>query len=433
MGLPSDQKNLSQPRWKAAMRAVGWFLLDQWFLIAMALLIVISSQVQVPLDKQQLRQTIVTYLSVAIIFFVCLRLSTHCKPSTDNPQVTGCNLKTRVLIENYTRWRVHLYIQLQCFLMCSAIVFGIVSAAATNPDFMDPAMLIGLIFLGVVPTTLSSNVVMTGQAGGNTALTVVQTTIGNFIGPFISPLLIKLYISTGAWYTEYLQQAEAEGGGFGEIYKRVFMQLGFSVYLPLVVGQVVQNLFPHACDTVFNKWHGKKIGSIALLSIIWQTFDQAFATGAFSSVKPSNIIFIVFINIALFGVWLAVALSTSIPWLPRKDVISVAYCVPAKTPAMGVPLSNVMFAGLSLLTESKMQVPMILFQGLQITFSSLMTIPLRWWVQNEERKRQAEEKARESERGTTSSSDPGEGEEHERVDNKQNGDEKIPSAEHDMV
>lgn len=76
--------------------------------------------------------------------------------------------------------------------MTSAIVFAIVSAAATNPQFMDPALLVGLIFLGAVPTTLSSNVIMTGQAHGNTALTVVQTTIGNFIGPFLTPLLIKM-------------------------------------------------------------------------------------------------------------------------------------------------------------------------------------------------------------------------------------------------
>jgi sodium/bile acid cotransporter 7 len=33
-----------------------------------------------------------------------------------------------------------------------------------------------------VATTMSSNVVMTRQAHGNSALTVVQTTLGNFLG-----------------------------------------------------------------------------------------------------------------------------------------------------------------------------------------------------------------------------------------------------------
>ncbi|RMZ85321.1 hypothetical protein DV738_g65, partial [Chaetothyriales sp. CBS 135597] len=268
--------------------------------------------------------------------------------------------------------------------MTSAIVFGVVSATATNHHFMDPGLLVGLIFLGSVPTTLSSNVVMTGQAHGNVGLTVVQTTIGNFLGPFVSPGLIKMYTGTGAWYTEFLQAAKHGGGGFGEIYRRVFKQLGLSVYLPMAVGQVVQNIFPNATKKVFIDWQLKRLSSFALLTIIWQTFDQAFRTGAFTSVKHSNIIFVVFIDVVFFSVWLIISVVTSVPWLPKPDVISVAYCVPAKTPAMGVPLSNVMFKGLSLITESKIQVPMVLFQGLQITFSSLLTIPFRSWVQKDE-------------------------------------------------
>lgn len=287
--------------------------------------------------------------------------------------------------------------------MTSATGFGVVAATATNPNFMDPALLIGLIFLGSVPTTLSSNIVMTGQAHGNTALTVVQTTIGNFIGPFITPLLLKMYTSTGAWYDDYLIQAEAHGGGLGEVYRRVFKQLGLSVYLPMVVGQVVRNLSPQMTDRVFVEWKLKKLSSFALLTLIWQTFDQAFAVKAFSSVKASNIIFIVFMDIALFLVWLLVCLVTSISWLPKKDIISIAYCVPAKTPAMGVPLSNVMFAGLSLLTESKMQIPMILFQGLQITISSLMTIAFRKWIRPDEERAEADEEYTEDGKSNTSS------------------------------
>ena len=80
---------------------------------------------------------------------------------------TGCTLDTRVLIQNYSRWKVHIFVQVQCFLMTSALAFGLVSATATNKDFMDPGLLVGLIFLGCVATTMSSNVVMTRQAHGN--------------------------------------------------------------------------------------------------------------------------------------------------------------------------------------------------------------------------------------------------------------------------
>ena len=97
---------------------------------------------------------------------------------------------------------------------------------------MDPGLLVGMIFTGCVPTTISSNIVMTGQAHGNTALTVVQSTLGNLLGPFLSPLLLQMYIASNAWYTDILPKSGE--GSYGEIYKRVFKQLGLSIFLPLV-------------------------------------------------------------------------------------------------------------------------------------------------------------------------------------------------------
>lgn len=100
-----------------------------------------------------------------------------------------------MLIDNYARWRIHLFVALQCFLMTSATVFAIVTACATSKDFIGPALLVGLIIWSCLPTTISSNVVMTRQAHGNEALTVVETTIGNFIDPFLSPVLVQTYLS----------------------------------------------------------------------------------------------------------------------------------------------------------------------------------------------------------------------------------------------
>lgn len=359
------------------LRWLGWLALDQWFVIGIAVVIVIASQVQVPLDKQELRQTIVSYGAVAAIFLI-----------------TGLGVSTKVLFQNYKRWKVHLYVQIQCFLVTSAIVFGVVSAAATNRHFMDDGLLCGMILLGSLATTLSSNVIMTTQAHGNTALTVVETTIGNFIGPFLTPVLFKMYTLSGVWYTHFFD--DTTNGGFGEVYQRVFKLLGFSVYLPFFVGQVVRNINTKVVDTILVKYKVKKFSSVCLLLIIWQTFDQAFATNAFTSVPPSNIIFVVFMNIAFFLIWLLVCFVTSVPFMSKYDVISICYTVPAKTPAMGVPMADVIWAGLTLQQESKLQIPIVLFQGLQITMSSIMTIWMRKWIEPDERKAAAEAAAAET-------------------------------------
>lgn len=91
-------------------------------------------------------------------------------------------------------------------------------------------------------------------------------------------------------------------------------------------------------------------------------------------------IFIVFISIVYYLLWLVICVSLSIIWLGKEDTIAVAYCVPAKTPAMGVPLSNVMFPQLPAVTASKIQIPMVMFQAFQIAGGSLMTIAFRKWI-----------------------------------------------------
>lgn len=367
-------------------KATLWLLLDQWFVLAMGIVIITTSQVQVPAAHQAKKEIVVTYLSVSIVFFI-----------------TGCTLPTRVLIDNYSKWKIHIFVQIQCFLMTSAIIFGIVSACATNRSFMDPGSLIGMIIGGCLPTTISSNVVMTRQAHGNQALTVVETTIGNFIGPFVSPVLVQMYISTGAWYTRFLPSS---GGHYNEIYRRVFKQLGLSIYLPMAVGQIVQHLFPGPTKKVFGDWKLNKLGSFALLAILWSTFDQAFESGAFPSVKANNKIFIAFVSIAYFLIWFTVCFLLSIPWLPKKDTISVCYCVPAKSIAIGVPLSSVLFVGLSRTQQSKLQIPMIIFQGIQIASASLMTIPFRHWVRGEEKADRAKDVNAEKKGGSDSSEPP---------------------------
>lgn len=158
------------------------------------------------------------------------------------------------------------------------------------------------------------------------------------------------------------------------------------------MGQIIQNLFPVSTQRIFAKLKLAKIGSICLVIIIWSAYDQAFQTGAFSSVKSDNMIFIVFISVALFAIYLAICFFASILWLPKADTIAVVYCVPAKTPAMGIPLAQTMFAGLSPILEAKIQIPMVIYQGLQVAAGSLLTLAWRRWIKpDEEREAQKDD------------------------------------------
>ena len=118
--------------------------------------------------------------------------------------------------------------------------------------------------------------------------------------------------------------------------------------------------------------------------------------------KASNNIFIVFVNVALIAVWTGVSFVASVAIkLPRKDTIAVCYCVPAKSIAIGVPLSAVLWVGLGRREQSLLQVPMVIFQCLQLAAASLLTIPFRRWVRGEEEEEEERRRREEAEAGGT--------------------------------
>lgn len=53
---------------------------------------------------------------------------------------------------------------------------------------------------------------------------------------------------------------------------------------------------------------------------------------------------------------------------------------------MGVPLAITIFAGLDPVLESKIQIPIIIYQGLQLAFGSIMVGIFRRWIKAEAQK-----------------------------------------------
>lgn len=82
-------------------------------------------------------------------------------------------------------WRLHLLTQVTSFFIFPALVFGIVSAVRrSDPNFekFDQWALVGMVVMGCLPTTVSSNVVMTGQAGGDQSAATIEVMLGNLVG-----------------------------------------------------------------------------------------------------------------------------------------------------------------------------------------------------------------------------------------------------------
>ncbi|WWD17583.1 hypothetical protein CI109_102024 [Kwoniella shandongensis] len=357
------------------------FLLSQWLLLAMGLVILLAWLFP-SVGKRGghiASQWTVTYGAVILIFFV-----------------SGLSLPFDKLRYHAKNIRLHLIVQIMSFLVTSSVFFGIATAASTS-SAIETSTLVGLIATGSLPTTISSNVVMTRQAKGDEAATMVEVTLGNFLGPFITPLLItKLYLPSSTVFSEWLP-VEATNN-LSALYRHVMMQMGLSVFIPLFVGQVIRAIWPKRVQETVVRFKLAKVGS---------TFCTAFASRSLQTINTPTIVFNVFANLALCISFTILSYFLARPphflhrlaprifrRINREETVSICFCAPAKTQALGIPLIASMYTSSDDMTRALIQVPMILYTAEQILVGQfLVWLFLRWKRIEEEKERTTQEEA----------------------------------------
>lgn len=325
---------------------------------------------------------------------------------------SGLSMKTKKFMANMGNWRAHTTILIMSFLITSSIVYGFSCAIkAANDDAIDDWVLIGLILTATCPTTVASNVVMTTNAGGNDLLCVCEVFIGNLLGAFITPALVQMYTKSAPF--QYGNPAGAEG--ISALYGRVMKQVGLSVFVPLFVGQILQNLVPKPTEIYlgFLKRYNIKIGSYMLLLIMFSTFSTAFKQGSFTSVSHVCIIFVCFFNLGLYLLFTGICYLLSRPYFilklfpvepikgdvsklyyysykvfrpfyyNKKDTICIMFCGAAKTAALGVSLITSQY-GDNKSHLGKLLVPLVLYQSEQVITASWFVPFFKRWAQDEE-------------------------------------------------
>lgn len=138
---------------------------------------------------------------------------------------------------------------------------------------------------------------MTRNAGGNVEAATIEVCIGNTIGElcskptiavrrcsmlnsgtFLTPLLLSMYLQARDGWGFILPKA-ASGSGLPAIYKHMGEQLGATLFAPLIVGQIVQNLFTEKTKYWRDMLRLNIVGQVLLLIVIWSTFCNKVRQG----------------------------------------------------------------------------------------------------------------------------------------------------------
>jgi len=267
--------------------------------------------------------------------------------------IIGLTLPTDRIRQDLNAPKLHVLIQLSIFGL-APLVF--LTARLFFRDTMDGQLLVGIYALAVLPTTVSSCIVFTQAAGGNTVAAVFNASLANTIGIVLSPILLSLMLTDTAVSMPPGQLANT------------MRTLLLNMLAPIVAGQLLRLPAKRFID------HNRKAFGIAsnvlILVVVILAFSRTSSAPEFTRYAgelPWAIVYLALMHIVL--VTLSVLFGRLLRLAPA-DRITATFVAPQKTLAMGAPLLSVFFSGQPVLGVALL--PLVFYHPFQLLVAGLL-------------------------------------------------------------
>lgn len=256
------------------------------------------------------------------------------------------------------RGLAHAWFLLPLTLWCFGVM-GLAgwALAAIGAAVLPVQVALGLLFLGVLPSTVQSATAYSSLGGGNVAASVVAAAVLNVLGVFITaPLFSALAGSAAAPF----DVAALE-------------RVALILLLPFALGQLAQDAFGHLVRE--HRQAATWMDRISIAIAVYVAFSGAVEQGLWHKVDLPAwgallVLVGLFLALGFGGAWLlggALRLS-------RPDRIAFLFAGAQKSIALGAPLASVLFppavAGLLLL-------PVLTYHLLQLVLSAPLAARLK--------------------------------------------------------
>jgi sodium/bile acid cotransporter 7 len=226
-----------------------------------------------------------------------------------------------------SNWRLHLIVQSFTFLLFPIVGLAFHEITRIIWPSEPSALRDGFLYLCVLPSTVSTSVVLTTVARGNTPGAIFNAALSNILGVLFTPLLVRL-----------LMQASGQVSSFGPL----LLKITLLTLVPFVVGMGIRPFVREWVDAR-RSWLNILSNGV-ILFIVYTAFCDSVEGriwehyGIGLTVKVLIGVVALFTTVTLF-VW---AVSNAAR-LERDDFIAALFCSVKKTLAMGVPLAQLIF------------------------------------------------------------------------------------------
>ncbi len=272
--------------------------------------------------------------------------------------IQGISLPSRQILRSAAKAKLHAYCQSCNFVLAPLLMLSLLAVIGTS---LHEGIYIGAIYLSVLPTTISSAIIITSNAHGDSSAALFSTILSNVLGVFVTPLLCSVLLNTSAGV-----QISSLGS--------LISKLSILVLLPLAFGQVLR-VFVRDWATK-SKGLLKIISNGAIVFMVYAAFCNSVLNGIWVEIGATTItltllLVILFLGLFTTSVWFAAPLAAK----GKAERIAAFFCGSQKTLAAGVPMAAIIFTSQKneAAQVSLILLPLICYHPLQLLIAGFLT------------------------------------------------------------
>ena len=255
----------------------------------------------------------------------------------------GVRLAPAAVVEGLMHWRLQTLV-----FGSSFVLFPVVGLVVTRVfgRWLDPALVTGILFVCLLPSTVQSSIAFTSIARGNVPAALCSASVSNLLGIVATPVLVAVLL---------------RGSGAG-LSASALEDIALQIVLPFVLGQMAR---PFIGAWVLRH---KRVTSVvdrgSILLVVYAAFSAGMVEGIWRQVDLASLAIVLVADLTILAaVLLATTLVSRASGFSKEDEIAIVFCGSKKGMASGISMANILFPASSV---GLVVLPLMLFHQAQL-------------------------------------------------------------------